>query len=150
YLAPGVYVEIQKGTPPIAPVGTSTPGFIGQVPDTVPMPPVPGAPLAVKDDAALTALKAALKGAGAPDTLLARLDPLKGKTYSSSAAFRGDFLAAISAEKLSADDRNKYLALAIDQATPKVAADPTKPTTPGPAAAQEPQPVTSFDQFVNL
>lgn len=43
YLSPGVYVEeVPSGSAPIAGVGTSTAGFIGQVADTVVMPPVPG------------------------------------------------------------------------------------------------------------
>lgn len=43
YLSPGVYVEeIEGGAKPIAGVGTSTAGFIGQVADDVEMPPQPG------------------------------------------------------------------------------------------------------------
>lgn len=45
YQAPGVYVEEVPGTPPIAGVGTSTAGFIGQVATTVTMPFRPGRPL---------------------------------------------------------------------------------------------------------
>jgi phage tail sheath protein FI len=43
YLSPGVYVEeVEGGAKPIAGVGTSTAGFIGQVADSVTMPPQPG------------------------------------------------------------------------------------------------------------
>ena len=43
YLSPGVYVEeVEGGAKPIAGVGTSTAGFIGQVADSVDMPPQPG------------------------------------------------------------------------------------------------------------
>lgn len=43
YLSPGVYVEeVEGGAKPIAGVGTSTAGFIGQVTDNVDMPPQPG------------------------------------------------------------------------------------------------------------
>jgi uncharacterized protein len=43
YLAPGVYVEeVASSVQPIAGVGTSTAGFIGQVADAVVMPPQPG------------------------------------------------------------------------------------------------------------
>jgi phage tail sheath protein FI len=43
YLSPGVYVEeVPSGAFPIAGVGTSTAGFIGQVADDVVMPPQPG------------------------------------------------------------------------------------------------------------
>jgi phage tail sheath protein FI len=43
YLSPGVYVEeVPSGAFPIAGVGTSTAGFIGQVDDDVVMPPQPG------------------------------------------------------------------------------------------------------------
>ncbi len=43
YLSPGVYViEEEGGAKPIAGVGTSTAGFIGQVADDVEMPPRPG------------------------------------------------------------------------------------------------------------
>jgi phage tail sheath protein FI len=43
YLSPGVYVEeVEGGAKPIAGVGTSTAGFIGQVADNVTMPPQPG------------------------------------------------------------------------------------------------------------
>jgi uncharacterized protein len=43
YLSPGVYVEeVSSGAAPIAGVGTSTAGFIGQVGDEVRMPPLPG------------------------------------------------------------------------------------------------------------
>lgn len=43
YLSPGVYVlEQDSGAKPIAGVGTSTAGFIGQVDSAVVMPPVPG------------------------------------------------------------------------------------------------------------
>jgi phage tail sheath protein FI len=43
YLSPGVYVEeIEGGAKPIAGVGTSTAGFIGEVADSVDMPPQPG------------------------------------------------------------------------------------------------------------
>ena len=43
YLAPGVYVEeVPSAVKPIAGVGTSTAGFVGQVADTVDMPPQPG------------------------------------------------------------------------------------------------------------
>lgn len=43
YLSPGVYVEeVEGGAKPIAGVGTSTAGFIGQVADGVTMPPQPG------------------------------------------------------------------------------------------------------------
>ena len=43
YLSPGVYVEeVAGGSKPIAGVGTSTAGFIGQVADNVTMPPQPG------------------------------------------------------------------------------------------------------------
>ena len=44
YFAPGVYVEEVPGTPPIAGVGTSIGGFIGQVADDVTMPAKPGEP----------------------------------------------------------------------------------------------------------
>jgi phage tail sheath protein FI len=43
YLSPGVYVEeVPSAMQPIAGVGTSTAGFIGQVTDNVTMPPRPG------------------------------------------------------------------------------------------------------------
>lgn len=43
YLSPGVYVEeVSGGAKPIAGVGTSTAGFVGQVADEVDMPPQPG------------------------------------------------------------------------------------------------------------
>ncbi len=43
YLAPGVYVEeVASSSAPIAGVGTSTAGFIGQVDNGVQMPPQPG------------------------------------------------------------------------------------------------------------
>lgn len=43
YLTPGVYVEeIESGLKPIAGVGTSTAGIIGEVADNVTMPPQPG------------------------------------------------------------------------------------------------------------
>lgn len=42
YLAPGVYVEEIPGTPPIAGVGTSTAGFIGEAANDVVMPLQPG------------------------------------------------------------------------------------------------------------
>jgi len=43
YLAPGVYVEeVASSVQPIAGVGTSTAGFIGEVENDVPMPPQPG------------------------------------------------------------------------------------------------------------
>src|SRR5262245_28094675 len=43
YLAPGVYVEeVPSSVQPIAGVGTSTAGFIGEVADDVTMPPQPG------------------------------------------------------------------------------------------------------------
>jgi len=43
YLSPGVYVEeVPSSAAPIAGVGTSTAGFIGQVADDVTMPPQPG------------------------------------------------------------------------------------------------------------
>jgi phage tail sheath protein FI len=43
YISPGVYVEeVEGGAKPIAGVGTSTAGFIGQVADSVTMPPQPG------------------------------------------------------------------------------------------------------------
>ncbi|HYU34439.1 MAG TPA: phage tail sheath subtilisin-like domain-containing protein [Thermoanaerobaculia bacterium] len=43
YLAPGVYVEeVPSSVQPIAGVGTSTAGFIGEVADGVTMPPQPG------------------------------------------------------------------------------------------------------------
>lgn len=43
YLAPGVYVEeVQSSVQPIAGVGTSTAGFIGEAADSVTMPPQPG------------------------------------------------------------------------------------------------------------
>ena len=43
YLSPGVYVEeVEGGAKPIAGLGTSTAGFIGQVADNVTMPPQPG------------------------------------------------------------------------------------------------------------
>jgi len=43
YLSPGVYVEeVEGGAKPIAGVGTSTAGFIGQVADDVVMPEQPG------------------------------------------------------------------------------------------------------------
>ncbi len=43
YLSPGVYVEeVEGGAKPIAGVGTSTAGFIGEVADSVDMPPQPG------------------------------------------------------------------------------------------------------------
>ncbi|MEJ2431070.1 MAG: phage tail sheath subtilisin-like domain-containing protein [Deltaproteobacteria bacterium] len=43
YLSPGVYVEeVPSAVKPIAGVGTSTAGFIGQVADDVEMPPQPG------------------------------------------------------------------------------------------------------------
>ncbi len=43
YLSPGVYVEeVDAGAKPIAGVGTSTAGFVGQVADAVTMPPQPG------------------------------------------------------------------------------------------------------------
>jgi phage tail sheath protein FI len=43
YLSPGVYVEeVPSGVAPIAGVGTSTAGFIGQVADDVKMPLLPG------------------------------------------------------------------------------------------------------------
>ena len=43
YLSPGVYVEeVEGGAKPIAGVGTSTAGFIGQVADSVQMPAQPG------------------------------------------------------------------------------------------------------------
>lgn len=43
YLSPGVYVEeVEGGAKPIAGVGTSTAGFIGQVADEVEMPEQPG------------------------------------------------------------------------------------------------------------
>jgi phage tail sheath protein FI len=43
YLSPGVYVEeVSSGAAPIAGVGTSTAGFIGQVGDEARMPPLPG------------------------------------------------------------------------------------------------------------
>lgn len=43
YLSPGVYVEeVPSAIKPIAGVGTSTAGFIGQVADEVTMPPQPG------------------------------------------------------------------------------------------------------------
>lgn len=43
YLSPGVYVEeVPSGAAPIAGVGTSTAGFIGQVADNVEMPAQPG------------------------------------------------------------------------------------------------------------
>lgn len=43
YLSPGVYVEeVPSGSAPIAGVGTSTAGFIGQVANDVTMPPQPG------------------------------------------------------------------------------------------------------------
>ena len=43
YLSPGVYVEeVEGGAKPIAGVGTSTAGFIGECADNVTMPPQPG------------------------------------------------------------------------------------------------------------
>jgi phage tail sheath protein FI len=43
YLSPGVYVEeVRSSIQPIAGVGTSTAGFIGEVADAVAMPPIPG------------------------------------------------------------------------------------------------------------
>lgn len=43
YLSPGVYVEeVKSSIQPIAGVGTSTAGFIGQVASDVVMPPIPG------------------------------------------------------------------------------------------------------------
>lgn len=43
YLSPGVYVEeVEGGAKPIAGVGTSTAGFVGQVADSVEMPEQPG------------------------------------------------------------------------------------------------------------
>jgi len=43
YLSPGIYVEeVPSAVKPIAGVGTSTAGFIGRVPNTAVMPPIPG------------------------------------------------------------------------------------------------------------
>ena len=43
YLSPGVYVEeVPSAIRPIAGVGTSTAGFVGVVPDNIPMPDIPG------------------------------------------------------------------------------------------------------------
>ena len=46
YLSPGVYVEeVPSAVKPIAGVGTSTAGFIGNVPDSVQLPaPLKGQP----------------------------------------------------------------------------------------------------------
>ena len=68
YRSPGVYVEeVPSGAAPIAGVGTSTAGFIGQVADDIEMPFQPGRPLDPKN--VVAADRYALAPAGEPQLI---------------------------------------------------------------------------------
>ena len=136
YKTPGVYVEVQEGTPPIQPVGTSTAAFIGIVPDDVPMPQAPdGAPFEVTA-ALVTQLNAAVPAV--PTTATDKLKPIISTTAAPN-RYRSavDFKAALKAG-LGDADFGQYGQQITDAAWSRYKV----------ASASTLVPLTSFDQFV--
>lgn len=135
YKTPGVYVEIQEGTPPIQPVGTSTAAFIGVVPGNVPMPLTPdGAPFEITP-ALVTQLNAAVPPvpASATSKLSTIMSPTNPHVFNSAADFKSALKTA-----LGDADYGQYGQQITDAAwTRYTVASPSKLV-----------PLTSFDQFV--